>query len=110
MGSVSTQAIKRLRTVAICRPDPLAAIVPATPDDRTCETGSPNMSAPGDRAHGAQLGACPLSIGQMRFADLLPDRHHDALPADHGAEPERDGDRDLDPERDVFGGVVELPL
>ena len=33
--------------VAICRPEPLAAIVPATPDDSTCvvETGRPNTSA-----------------------------------------------------------------
>jgi hypothetical protein len=29
-GSVSTQAINRLRMVAICKPEPLAAIVPAT--------------------------------------------------------------------------------
>ena len=42
-GIVSTQARARLRTVAICRPEPLAAIVPATPDDKTCvvETGKP---------------------------------------------------------------------
>jgi hypothetical protein len=46
-GSVSTQAISRLRTVAICSPDLLAAIVPATPEDSTCvvDTGSPYMSA-----------------------------------------------------------------
>ena len=42
-GSVSTQAISRLRIVAICRPEPLAAMVPATPDDSTwvVETGRP---------------------------------------------------------------------
>ena len=42
-GSVSTQAIARFRIVDICRPDRLAAIVPATPDERTCvvETGRP---------------------------------------------------------------------
>src|SRR5262245_26241578 len=46
-GRVRTQAISRLRTVSHCRPDPLAAMVPATPDDRTwvVETGSPNTSA-----------------------------------------------------------------
>ena len=46
-GSVSTQAISRLRMVAICRPEPFAAMVPATPDDSTCvvETGRPNTSA-----------------------------------------------------------------
>ena len=42
-GSVRTHAISRLRTVALCRPDRRAAIVPATPDDSTCvvDTGSP---------------------------------------------------------------------
>src|SRR5215475_7834116 len=46
-GSVSTQAISRLRTVAHCSPEPLAAIVPATPDDNTwvVETGRPYTSA-----------------------------------------------------------------
>ena len=46
-GKVSTQAISRLRTVAICRPEPLAAMVPATPDDKMCvvETGNPQTSA-----------------------------------------------------------------
>src|SRR5262245_8665685 len=46
-GSVRTHAINRLRTVAHCSPEPLAAIVPATPDDNTCvvETGSPYISA-----------------------------------------------------------------
>ena len=46
----------------------------------------------------------------MRLADLLTDRDHDTLPADHRAKPERDGDRDLDPERNVFGRIVELAL
>ena len=42
-GRVSTQAISRLRSVAICRPEPLAAMVPATPDDSTwvVDTGRP---------------------------------------------------------------------
>jgi hypothetical protein len=46
-GSVRTQANSRLRTVAHCRPEPLAAMVPATPDDNTwvVETGSPYTSA-----------------------------------------------------------------
>ena len=46
-GSVSTQAMIRLRTVAHCRPVPLAAMVPATPDDNTCVvlTGKPYISA-----------------------------------------------------------------
>src|SRR5215468_8134790 len=46
-GSVNTHAIRRLRTVAHCSPEPLAAIVPATPDDNTwvVETGKPYTSA-----------------------------------------------------------------
>ena len=42
-GSVSTQAIARLRIVASCKPEPLAAMVPATPEESTCvvETGRP---------------------------------------------------------------------
>jgi len=46
-GSVSTHAASRLRMVAICSPERLAAIVPATPEDSTCvvDTGRPNMSA-----------------------------------------------------------------
>ena len=63
-----------------------------------------------DREHGDDLGRGALRIGQMGLADLFADRHHDALPADHGAEAERDGDRDLHPERDEFGRGVERPL
>jgi hypothetical protein len=42
-GRVRIQASAMLRTVAICSPEPLATIVPATPDDRmwVVETGSP---------------------------------------------------------------------
>jgi len=43
IGKVITQAIAMLRTVDHCKPDPLAAMVPAIPDDSTwvVETGSP---------------------------------------------------------------------
>src|SRR5580765_3400020 len=46
-GKVSTQAIARLRSVPSCRPERLAAIAPATPEESTCvvDTGSPYMSA-----------------------------------------------------------------
>jgi hypothetical protein len=42
-GSVSTQPITMLRMVDYCRPEPLAAMVPATPDDSTwvVDTGRP---------------------------------------------------------------------
>jgi hypothetical protein len=46
-GNVSTQASAMLRIVDHCSPDPLAAMVPAIPDESTCvvETGSPYPSA-----------------------------------------------------------------
>src|SRR5271165_4694280 len=46
-GKVSTQASAMLRTVDHCSPDPLAAMVPAMPDESTCvvETGRPYTSA-----------------------------------------------------------------
>ena len=46
-GSVRIHAMKMFRKVAIWRPDLFAAMVPATPEDRTCVvlTGSPKWSA-----------------------------------------------------------------
>ncbi len=46
-GSVNTQAITRLRIVPNCKPDLLAAMAPATPEERICvvETGKPKISA-----------------------------------------------------------------
>ena len=46
-GNVSTQAIAMLRTVDHCIPEPLATIVPATPEESTwvVETGRPKPSA-----------------------------------------------------------------
>jgi hypothetical protein len=46
-GRVKTQASAILRRVDICTPEPLAAIVPATPEERTwvVETGRPKLSA-----------------------------------------------------------------
>ena len=42
-GKVSPHAMSRLRRVAHCKPERLAAMVPATPDDNTCVvlTGNP---------------------------------------------------------------------
>src|SRR5215510_3128466 len=47
IGSVRIHASRRLRTVAHWSPEPLAAMVPATPEDNTCVvlTGSPSTSA-----------------------------------------------------------------
>ncbi len=41
---VKTQAMARLRTVLHCKPEWLAAMVPATPEESTCVvlTGSPS--------------------------------------------------------------------
>ncbi len=46
-GNVRTQAIAMLRIVDHCSPDPLAVMVPAMPDERTCvvDTGKPYPSA-----------------------------------------------------------------
>jgi hypothetical protein len=46
-GNVNTQAMSRLRIVAHCKPDLLATMAPATPDESTCvvETGKPYISA-----------------------------------------------------------------
>ncbi len=71
-------------------------------------TGRPYMSAAPDREHGDQLGRRALCVGEMRFANLLADRAHDALPADGRAETECLGDRDLDPQRDEVGQRLQL--
>ena len=46
-GNVRTQASSKFRKVPDCKPDRLAAIAPATPEERTCVvlTGSPNSVA-----------------------------------------------------------------
>ena len=46
----------------------------------------------------------------MGLADLFADGDDDALPPDHGAEAERDGDGDLDPGRDELGRVIDRAL
>ena len=43
----------------------------------------------------------------MRLADPLAHRHHDALPAHHGAQAQRDGDADLDPERNEARALLQ---
>jgi hypothetical protein len=42
-----------------------------------------------DGEHGGNFSSRALSVGQMRFADLLTDSNHDPLPADHSSHPER---------------------
>ena len=50
-----------LRIVDNCRPEPLAAIVPATPDDSTwvVDTGNPYMSAAAIVAAATSSAAAP---------------------------------------------------
>ena len=43
----------------------------------------------------------------MLFADFLTHCHHDAFPADHGAQAQSNRHRDLDPGRNKFGRAVE---
>ena len=111
-GSVSTQAISRLRIVDICKPRPVGGHR-AGHARREHVRGRDRQAVHIGRADGQHrhhLGRGALRVGQVRLADLLADRHHDALPADHRAQAERDGDRDLDPQRNELGRVVDLLL
>jgi hypothetical protein len=44
----------------------------------------------------------------MPLANLLSYRHHDAFPSDHRAEAQRYRNRDLNPWRDKFRGLVDV--
>jgi hypothetical protein len=112
VGNVRTHAIAMFRIVDSWRPDPLAAIVPATPDDRTwvVDTGETVHVSSSDRAGRYKLGSRALTIGQMRLANLFADRDDDALPPDHRAEPEGNSDRDLDPSGDELRRGIERLL
>jgi hypothetical protein len=101
-----------LRIVDSCRPEPLAAMVPATPDDRTwvVDTGKTVHVGPGDGGRRHELGSRALTVGQMRLADLLSNGNDNPFPADHRAEPERDRDRHLYPGRDELCRGVERLL
>src|SRR5215470_19867379 len=61
-----------------------------------------------DRRHRGDLGGRTLCIAQMRLANLLADRHHDSLPANHGAEPECHGHGHLHPGRNEPRGPVDV--
>src|SRR5438876_12078715 len=99
-GRVKIHAMAMLRTVESWSPDPFAAMVPATPEDRTwvVETGSPYMSAAAIVPAATSSAAAP-SIGQIGLADFLADGDHDALPAAHCTETECDRVRPVDPGR-----------
>src|ERR1019366_9638313 len=63
-----------------------------------------------DGGHSGDLSSGALSVGEMVFADFFSDSHHDALPANHGAEPESDRDGNLHPSRNELGGEVNVIL
>ena len=51
-----------------------------------------------------------MRVGQVGLADLFADRHHDAFPADHGAQPQCNRHRDLYPQRNKPRRIVDLLL
>jgi hypothetical protein len=57
------------------------------------------MSAAWIQHHRHQFGGGALGVGQVLLADALADGDHDALPADHRAQAERQRHRDLHPWR-----------
>ena len=63
-----------------------------------------------DVAEGNNLRGGALSVGQVRLADLLTDRDDDALPADHRAETQRQGHRELHPVRNEVGHALQCRL
>ncbi len=70
----------------------------------------PKLVGGDDRRHRRDFGRRALAVGQVVLADLLAHRHHDPLPADHGAQAQRERDRDLHPGRDELGGQVDVLL
>ena len=101
-----------LRTVDHCRPRAVGRH--GAGDARRQHVGGRDRQAVDvggrDRRRRRDLGRRALRVGQVGLADLLADGDDDALPADHGAEPERDRDRDLHPDRNELGRVVERAL
>ena len=111
-GNVNTQAMSRLRTVDICRPVRLAAIVPATPDERTWVvlTGSPNTSAAPMVAIAVSSAAAPWAY--VKIAEGC-DRacRFCAIPTFRGKQRSRTPDALLDESRAlVTRGAAELVL
>ena len=109
-GSVSTQAMRMLMSVSLCRPERLAAIVPAMPEESTWVvlTGSPMQVCQADGRRGHQFGRGALGVGQVRLADLFADRNDDPLPADHRAQAQREGDGHLDPRGNVLDDLAQV--
>ena len=60
--------------------------------------GQTHVIGGADGEHGGNLRCRALRISQVVLADLFTDRDHDPLPADHGSESERHGNRDFHPD------------
>ena len=75
-GSVITHTNPILRIVSPWRPDLLAHMVPATPDESTCVvlTGMWKRVGRADRNRGDQLGGRPLRVSQSCLADFSQPR------------------------------------
>src|ERR1041385_653728 len=56
-------------------------------------------------SHGSDFRGGALRVSEMILAVFFADRDDDALPADHGAQSERNGDRHFDPQRDEASGA-----
>ena len=72
--------------------------------DRQAERISGADCRSGDKFRGSTL-----PVREMALADLFANRHHNALPADHGAETERDRNRHLHPDGNELGRSINHP-
>ena len=69
--------------------------------------GKPQHIGDADGHHGNEFRSRSLSVSHVSLADLLADGHHNALPADHGSQSQRQRHCDLDPERDEVGDAID---
>jgi hypothetical protein len=89
----------------------LAAIVPATRGEHVRGAdGEVILIGKDDRAGGDQFGTGALGVGEVLFADFFADGDDDALPSDHGAQAEREGDGKFYPPGNKLGEMIQLLL
>jgi len=98
----------------IACPEPLATIVPATPDDRTwvVDTGKPKPSARADSSPPPRFSAARAPGHRFRWVLPIfsPTVTTMRFPAHHRAKTQRDRHADLDPYWDELRRAVELLL
>src|SRR5579863_1335836 len=85
-----------------CRLPPTTARVSYSPAAPACRRA--------DGHHRRDLRRRSLPVRQVILADLLTDRDHDALPADHRSQTQGDRHRNLNPWRNELGRAVEVLL